>query len=103
RAKLRQMYVLHRMHELRFIDTPQFDSAQRYPMTAKHGNQEFAVKADFLAEMVRQEVYDRYEENAYTQGIRVYTTIRRQDQEAAYKALRKGVMEYDQRHGYGGL
>ncbi len=102
RAKLRQMYVLHRMHELHFIDTPQFEAAQQYPMTAKHGNQEFPVKADFLAEMVRQEVYDRYQEDAYTQGIKVYTTIRQQDQAAAYKALRKGVLEYDQRHGYRG-
>jgi len=102
RAKLRQMYVLHRMHELHFIDTPQFEAAQQYPMIAKHGNQEFPVKADFLAEMVRQEVYDRYEEATYTQGIKVYTTIRQQDQAAAYKALRKGVLEYDQRHGYRG-
>ncbi len=102
RAKLRQMYVLRRMHELNFIDAKQFEAAQQYPMTAKHGNQEFPVKADFLAEMVRQEVYDRYQEDAYTQGIKVYTTIRQQDQIAAYKALRKGVLTYDQRHGYRG-
>ena len=102
RAKLRQMYVLHRMHELHFIDTKLFETAQQYPMTAKHGNQEFPIKADFLAEMVRQEVYDRYQEDAYTQGIKVYTTIRQQDQLAAYKALRKGVLTYDQRHGYRG-
>ena len=102
RAKLRQMYVLHRMHELHFIDDRQFEAAQQYPMIAKHGNQEFPIKADFLAEMVRQEVYDRYDEDAYTQGIKVYTTIRQQDQAAAYKALRKGVLDYDQRHGYRG-
>ena len=102
RAKLRQMYVLRRMHELNFIDAPQFKAAQNQPMTAKRGNQEFPVKADFLAEMVRQEVYDRYKEDTYTQGIKVYTTIRLQDQTAAYKALRKGVLDYDQRHGYRG-
>jgi len=102
RAKLRQMYVLRRMHELHFIDTPQFEAAQQHPMIAKRGNQEFPVKADFLAEMVRQEVYDRYQEDTYTQGIKVYTTIRQQDQAAAYKALRKGVLDYDQRHGYRG-
>ena len=102
RAKLRQMYVLHRMHELHYIETPQFEAAQQLPMNTKHGNQEFSVKADFLAEMVRQEVYDRYQEATYTQGIKVYTTIRQQDQAAAYKALRKGVLDYDQRHGYRG-
>jgi penicillin-binding protein 1A len=102
RAKLRQMYVLRRMHELHFIGDAQFEAAQKEPLTAKRGNQEFPVKADYLAEMVRQEVYDRYEDDAYTQGIKVYTTIRAQDQEAAYKAVRRGVLEYDQRHGYRG-
>jgi len=102
RAKLRQMYVLRRMHELHFINDAQFAVAQQQPMFAKHGNQEFPVKADFLAEMVRQEVYDRYQDDTYTQGIKVYTTIRQQDQDAAYKAVRKGVLEYDQRHGYRG-
>ncbi|MBC6962813.1 MAG: CBS domain-containing protein, partial [Nitrosomonas sp.] len=55
-----------------------------------------------FAEMVRQIVYDRYREEAYTRGIKVYTTLRKTDQEAAYRALRKGVMEYDVRHGYRG-
>ena len=102
RAKLRQMYVLRRMHELHFIDDAQLETAQQQHLIAKHGNQEFPVKADYLAEMVRQVVYERYHEDTYSQGIRVYTTIRQQDQEAAYKALRKDVLEYDQRHGYRG-
>ena len=102
RAKLRQMYVLRRMHELHFIDDAQLETAQQQHLIAKHGNQEFPVKADYLAEMVRQAVYERYHEDTYSQGIRVYTTIRQQDQEAAYKALRKDVLEYDQRHGYRG-
>ena len=102
RAKLRQMYVLRRMHELRFIDDAQLEAAQQQHMVTMHGNQEFPVKADYLAEMVRQVVYERYQEDTYTQGIKVYTTIRQQDQMAAYKALRKDVLEYDQRHGYRG-
>ncbi|MDD5180233.1 MAG: penicillin-binding protein 1A [Gallionellaceae bacterium] len=102
RAKLRQMYVLRRMHELRFIDDAQLEAAQQQHLVAKHGNQEYPVKADYLAEMVRQVVYERYQEDTYTQGIRVYTTIRQQDQAAAYKAVRKDVLEYDQRHGYRG-
>ena len=102
RARLRQMYVLRRMHELHFIDGPQFEAAERQPIIAKHGNQEFPVKADYLAEMVRQVVYDRYQDDTYTQGIKVYTTIRQKDQAAAYKAVRKGVQDYDRRHGYRG-
>ncbi len=102
RAKLRQLYVLRRMLELNFITRSQFEVAQQRPIIAKHGHREFTVKADFLAEMVRQELYNRYQDDAYIQGIKVYTTIRQRDQEAAYEAVRKGVLDYDRRHGYRG-
>ena len=102
RAKLRQMYVLRRMHELGFIDTPTFEAAQIEPIIAKRNSQEFAVKADYLSEMVRQVMYDRFQEEAYTQGFSVYTTIRLSDQKAAYESLRRGVIDYDRRHGYRG-
>ena len=102
RAKLRQMYVLRRMHELHFIDDIPLETAQQQHVIAKHGSQEFPIKADYLAEMARQVVYERYHDDIYTQGIKVYTTIRQQDQAAAYKAVRKDVLEYDQRHGYRG-
>lgn len=102
RAKLRQMYVLRRMHELGFIDTATLGAAQIAPIVAKRGNQEFAVKSDYLAEMVRQVMYERYQDEAYTQGFSVYTTIRQQDQKVAYESLRRGVVEYDRRHGYRG-
>lgn len=102
RAKLRQMYVLRRMHELHFISDEQFKLAQNQPLVAKHGNQEFSVKSDYLTEMVRQSVYQKYQDATYTEGLKVYTTIRQQDQIAAYQAVRKGVLEYDRRHGYRG-
>lgn len=102
RAKLRQKYVLRRMHELGFIDQATLETAQAEPMIAKRSSQEFAVKADYLAEMVRQVMYERYQDEAYTQGLSVYTTLRQQDQLAAYKSLRAGVIEYDRRHGYRG-
>ncbi len=102
RAKLRQMYVLRRMHELRFIDDEQLRIAQTQPIVAKHGHQEFGIKSDFIAEMVRQAIYEQYRDDTYTQGLRVFTTIRQQDQLAAYQAVRKSVMDYDRRHGYRG-
>lgn len=102
RAKLRQLYVLRRMHELHYIDDEQFKVAQIQPIDTIRSNQEFSVKADYLSEMVRQVVYDKYQDEAYTQGFRVYTTIRQQDQVAAYKAVRKGVLDYDRRNGYRG-
>ncbi len=104
RAKLRQMYVLRRMHDLGYINNEQFDQAQKEPVVTRQSNrrQEFAVNANYVAEMVRQEMYDRYQDDAYTQGYSVYTTIRAQDQAVAYASLRKGVMEYDHRHSYRG-
>jgi penicillin-binding protein 1A len=102
RAKVRQLYVLRRMHELNFIDDEQFQIAQQQPLVVMRGSQEYGVKSDYLAEMVRQAVYEKYQENTYTQGLRVYTTIRQQDQRAAYQAVRKGVLDYDRRHGYRG-
>ncbi len=103
RAQLRQTYILRRMHELGYIDAAQYDAALKFPILVKrNGSSEFAIKADFLAEMVRQVVYEQYQEATYTQGIKVYTTIRQKDQVAAHSALRKGVLEYDSRHGYRG-
>ncbi len=102
RAKLRQLYVLRRMHELGFINSTDYAAAQTEPIIAKRNSQTFTVKADYLAEMVRQVMYDRYQEDTYTQGYKVYTTIRSKDQMAAYAAVRSGVMDYDSRHGYRG-
>jgi penicillin-binding protein 1A len=102
RAKLRQLYVLRRMHELNFISDVQFQLAQQQPIVTMRGNQEFGVKSDYLSEMVRQAVYEKYQDDTYTQGFKVYTTIRQQDQLAAYQAVRTGVLDYDRRQGYRG-
>jgi penicillin-binding protein 1A len=103
RAKARQLYVLRRMHELRYIDDDQFRQAQNEPLTARAALREpLGIHAEFVAEMARQVVFDAYGESAYTRGITVWTTIRRAEQDAAYAAVRKGVIDYDQRHGYRG-
>ncbi|HEU0188552.1 MAG TPA: penicillin-binding protein 1A [Gallionella sp.] len=102
RAKQRQLYVLRRMHELHFVNDEQLQLAQQQPIVAKRGNQEFGTKSDYLLEMVRQAVYEKFKEDTYTQGFKVYTTIRQRDQLAAYQAVRTGVLDYDRRHGYRG-
>lgn len=102
RAKMRQLYVLRRMLELNYVTDKQFKEAEKQNLAVKRDHQEFAVKADHLAELVRQAMYERYQEDAYTKGFQIYTTLRKQDQEAAYQAVRKGVLEYDRRHGYRG-
>jgi penicillin-binding protein 1A len=102
RAKLRQQYVLRRMRELDYIDDAQLAEAQNAPLIVKHDTNEFALKADYVAEMARQAVFEKYQDDAYTKGLNVYTTITKLDQDAAYAAVRHGLIEYDHRHGYRG-
>jgi penicillin-binding protein 1A len=102
RAKQRQLYVLRRMHELGTIDDAQFAQAQKAAIVTRRETQEYAVHAEYVAEMVRQMLFERYPEEVYSRGFRVYTTLQQSDQEAAYAAVRKGLIEYDRRHGYRG-
>lgn len=102
RARLRQQYVLRRMRELNFITDEQWQAADKQQLTVKRNVNDFVVKADHFAEMVRQVVYERYQDDAYTRGFRVYTTLSVAHQGAAYLAVRKGVIDYDRRHGYRG-
>ena len=102
RAHLRQQYVLRRMHELGTITDAQLAEAEKQPIIVTRDPNEFSVHAEHFTEMVRQAMYERYHEDAYTKGLKVYTTLSVLHQEAAYRALRKGVEDYDQRHGYRG-
>lgn len=102
RAKSRQEYVLRRMRELNYITEAQHDDAVKAPIRLSTTQQTYATRADFLTEMVRQAMYERYRDEAYSSGFRVYTTIKRIHQNAAYAAVRRGVLDYDRRHGYRG-
>jgi penicillin-binding protein 1A len=103
RAKSRQLYVLRRMHELHYISDDQYREAQSAPLVVHPPAREAStIHAEYVAEMARQVIYDAYGDSAYTRGITVWTTIHRAEQDAAYAAVRKGVIDYDQRHGYRG-
>jgi penicillin-binding protein 1A len=102
RAKVRQQYILARMLELRFITQEQYDEALKQPLVVKGANKEFSVHAEYVAEMVRQMMYAQYHEEAYTRGLNVVTTIDSADQDTGYRALRRGLMDYERRHGYRG-
>ena len=104
RASLRQQYVLRRMRQLGFIDTEQYEAALKQTLVVKRetGDYAYAVHAEYVAEMARQIAAERFPEDVYSRGLRVYTTITRFDQEAAYASLRRNVLDYDRRHGYRG-
>jgi len=102
RAKIRQQYILKRMHDLGHISTAQYETARNEEIKIKQNHSGFGLRAEYVAEMARQLVYAQFKEEAYTRGLNVYTTILKNDQEAAYAALRRGVLDYDRRQGYRG-
>jgi penicillin-binding protein 1A len=102
RAITRQQYILLRMHQLNYITDAQFEQAKAEQLQVKTDSSAFSVHAEYVAEMARQLVYEQFKEETYTRGLNVYTTIIKADQDAAYTAVRNGVMDYEKRHGYRG-
>ncbi len=102
RAKTRQQYILQRMHSLGYITNAQYEQAKNERLVIKTDSTAFGVHAEYVAEMARQLVYEQFKEDTYTRGLNVFTTITKADQDAAYLAVRRGVMEYERRHPYRG-
>ncbi len=102
RATQRQHYVLRRMRELNFIDEKEYQASLKYELRFKASRQSRDLAADYVAEAVRQELYDRYQDAIYSSGMKVYTTILKKNQEAANAAIFRGVLDYDMRHAYRG-
>ncbi|NKI68666.1 penicillin-binding protein 1A [Collimonas pratensis] len=102
RAHVRQQYILKRMLDLKFITQEQFDQAAAEDIQVKTKGNNYNVHAEYAIEMVRQMLFAQYKEDTYTRGLTVITTLNSADQDAAYDAVRKGVMDYDRRHGYRG-
>lgn len=98
----RRNYVLRQMHKLGFVETAALEQALKAPLTASKHAVRYDVDASYIAEMVRQELFKTYDEKAYAGGFDVYTTIDSRHQAAANRALRRGVLEYERRHGYRG-
>ncbi|MBB1088302.1 penicillin-binding protein 1A [Lysobacter sp. SG-8] len=103
RARERRDYILQRMAELGFASETEARAAQAVPMHAERHEPPVQVHAPYVAEMVRQEMVDRYGSEAMTQGYRVTTTIDPTLQAAAQRALRDGLLTYDARHGWHGV
>ncbi len=102
RSKERRDWILGRMLKLGRIDQARYDQAIAEPIDASYHVPTPEVNAPYVAEMARAEMVGRFGSEAYTEGFRVTTTVPSDLQEAANNALRGGLMEYDQRHGYRG-
>ncbi len=102
RARLRRDYVLRRMRELGTITVAEEQAAKQVQVLAKLAPAPVTLSANYVAEMVRAEMYSRYGEAIYTAGVEVYTTIDADLQRAATTAVREGVLDYDARHAWRG-
>lgn len=102
RAVNRRNVVLSRMLEEKYITRDQYEQARNEKIVASYHAPKIDFSAPYLAEMARQTLYDKYGEDAYTDGYKVYTTVIRKDQEAATDAVRNNLIDYDIRHGYRG-
>lgn len=104
RAKERRdVYILQRMAQLKYISQSEADAAKAVPMHARPHERPVEVNAPYVAEMVRQEMVARYGAEALTKGYHVVTTIDPTLQTAADKAIREGLRTYDLRHGWHGV
>lgn len=102
RALLRRNYVLNRMQSLDLLSYDEHQEALAFEDNSKLYSLSEEVSAPYLAEMVRAEMVDRFGNDAYTKGYRVYTSVDSRLQQAANDALRIALLEYDERHGFRG-
>src|SRR5690606_7612975 len=102
RSKVRRDYILERMEMLGFISPAERATAQATAMHASPHEPPIQLYAPYIAEMVRQEMVERYGAEALTRGYRVTTTIDADMQRAANTAVRNGLVTYDRRHGWRG-
>jgi penicillin-binding protein 1A len=102
RAQSRRNHVLNRMLQLEFISTEQHKLAHSQPVTASRHSTSPDVRAPYIAEMVRDFIFERYADAAYTTGYRVFTTVNAKFQRSADDSLFNGLVLYDERHGFRG-
>ena len=102
RARARQQYIIDRMLENGFITAEQSETAKREQLKLKTGPDTMRVHAEYVAETVRQLMFAQYGNETYTRGLNVYTTVKATDQDAAYRALRRGIMDFERRQIYRG-
>ena len=101
-AKKRRDHVLERLLEEQFITEKEYQEAIAQPITAKYHGTNIQVNAPYVAEMIRQSLYDHFGPKAYTKGYKVYTTIKGSLQLAANQVVTNNLLAYDRRHGYRG-
>jgi len=102
RARSRQLYIIERMEENNYITAKQALEAKAEPLRIRPNNDKSRIHAEYVAETVRQMMFAQYGQETYTRGLNVYTTLQSSEQNAAYQALRQGIMDFERRQVYRG-
>jgi penicillin-binding protein 1A len=102
RALIRRDWILNRMHFLNKISNDELEAAINEPVTARYHGQKLELNAPYVAEAARERAVELYGDGAYINGYKVYTTVNSHLQKTAQDAIVKGLMAYDDRHGYRG-
>ncbi|MEN9889325.1 MAG: Penicillin-binding protein [Pseudomonadota bacterium] len=102
RARARQLYIIERMEDNGFISAAQAKAAKAEPLHLRSSADKSILHAEYVAETVRQLIYAQYGAETYTRGLNVTTTLQADEQRAAYRALRQGILDYERRQIYRG-
>ena len=102
RARERQRYVLSRMRTLNFISEAEYQAALNEELKLHTERQDFPLHAQWAAEMARALVVGQFQDEAYTSGLKIHTTVRSKDQRSANAAVQQAVFSFDRKHGYRG-
>ncbi len=102
RARARQLYIIERMEDNGFISAAQAKAAKVEPLRLRSSADKSILHAEYVAETVRQLIYAQYGPETYTRGLNVTTTLLADEQRAAYRALRQGILDYERRQIYRG-
>ena len=102
RARVRQRYIIDRMVENGFISAKEAEIARNEVLKIRTGPNVNPIHAEYVAEMIRQLMYAQYGDETYTRGLNVQTTLSAEQQLAAYRALRRGIMDFERRQVYRG-
>jgi len=102
RALSRRDHILQRMQILDYISEDEYQVALAEPVTAELHVTETVADANYVAELIRAELFEQYGDEVYKKGMNVYTGIDGKLQNVANQSLHRALLDYNRRHGYRG-
>ncbi|MBC7384639.1 MAG: PBP1A family penicillin-binding protein [Cryobacterium sp.] len=103
RAKERQLYVLRRMYENKYISQAEHDSAAQEKLKVHDSVDVNPRYSAYFIETVRRQIIDKYGDRAlYEDGLQIYSDVDPELLKTAGKSVREGLRAIDRRNGFRG-